>query len=70
MKRVNGILGLEGAMFVRTNASQNKETIVHLQHVIEDELEGLRILLAQVRKEAPEAFSEDKPIFKIRNQTL
>jgi hypothetical protein len=70
MQRVNGILGLEGAMFVRTNASQNKETIVHLQHVIEDELEGLRILLAQVRKEDPDLFREEEPIFKIRDQTL
>ena len=70
MQRVNGILGLEGAMFVRTNATQTRETIAHLKHVIEEDLEGLRILLAQVRKEDPEAFSEDKPIFKIRNQTL
>lgn len=70
MKRVNGILGLEGAMFVRTNATQSRETLCHLQHVIEEDLEGLRILLAQVRKEAPHDFHEDQPIFKIRDQTL
>ena len=70
MKRVNGILGLEGAMFVRTNATQSRETLCHLKHVIEEDLEGLRILLAQVRKEAPHDFHEDQPIFKIRDQTL
>lgn len=70
MRRVNGILGLEGAMFVRTNPVQTRETIAHLRHIVDEDLEGLRILLAQVRKEAPQDFNEEQPIFKIRDQTL